>query len=119
VFRDVSRRAATVSVGGEAAAVGWGPFGGSVPYTPYTWYEGAPGVWSGSQTFTAASPDSRGAQRPIWEMIYNHYANRQGLSVPSIAAYAASMRPEGGGGDYGGASGGFDQLGHGTLAYTI
>jgi hypothetical protein len=27
VFRDVSRRAATVSVGGEAAAVGWGPFG--------------------------------------------------------------------------------------------
>lgn len=93
--------------------------GGSVPYTPYTWYEGAPGVWSASQTFTAASPDSRGAQRPIWEMIYNHYANRQGLSVPSIAAYAASMRPEGGGGDYGGASGGFDQLGHGTLAYTI
>ena len=43
--------------------------------------------------------------------------------MPSIAAYAASMRPEGGGGDYGGdyggASGGFDQLGHGTLAYTI
>ena len=31
----------------------------------------------------------------------------------------ALMRPEGGGGDYGGASGGFDQLGHGTLTYTI
>lgn len=93
--------------------------GGAVPYTPFTWYEGAPGVWSGSQTLTAASPASRGDQRPIWEMIYNHYANRQGLSVPSIAAFAASMRPEGGGGDYGGASGGFDQLGHGTLAYTI
>jgi RNA polymerase sigma factor (sigma-70 family) len=93
--------------------------GGSVPYTSYTWYYGAPGVWSGSTTFTAASPDSRGAQRPIWEMIYNHYARRQGLSVPAIAAYAASMRPEGGGGDYGGASGGFDQLGHGTLTYTI
>ena len=93
--------------------------GSSVPYTPFTWYYGAPGVWSGSQTFTAASADSRSNQRPIWEMIYNHYAKRQGLSVPGIAAYAASIRPEGGGGDYGGASGGFDQLGHGTLAYTI
>jgi hypothetical protein len=35
--------------------------------------------------------------------------------VPSIAAYAASMWPEGGG--YCGAGGDFDQLGHGTLAY--
>jgi Alginate lyase len=92
--------------------------GNDVPYTPYTWNYGAPGVWSGSQTFTAASPDGRGDVRPIWEMIYNHYVGRKGLSVPNITAYAAKVRPEGGGGDYGPDSGGFDQLGFGTLAFT-
>jgi Alginate lyase len=93
--------------------------GQSVPYTTYTWFYGAPGVWSGSQTFTAASPDSRGNVRPIWEMIYNHYVVRQGLSAPALAQIAASVRPEGGGSQYGGDSGGFDQLGFGTLAYTL
>jgi hypothetical protein len=93
--------------------------GNSVPYTTYTWNYGEPGVWSGSQTFTAASPDSRGDVRPIWEMIYNHYVRRMGLSAPYITQIAASVRPEGGGGEYGWAGGGFDQLGFGTLAYTI
>jgi Alginate lyase len=93
--------------------------GQSVPYTAYTWYEGAPGVWSGSQTFTAASSDSRGNVRPIWEMIYNHYVVRQALSAPALATIAASVRPEGGGSEYGEDSGGFDQLGFGTLAYTL
>jgi hypothetical protein len=54
----------------------------------------------------------------VWEMIYNHYAKRKGLSVPGIAAYAAQHRPEGGGGNYGTTSGGFDQLGFGTLTFT-
>jgi len=93
--------------------------GQSVPYTTYTWFYGAPAVWSGSQTFTAASPDSRGNVRPIWEMIYNHYVVRQGMSAPALAQIAASVRPEGGGSQYGGDSGGFDQLGFGTLAYTL
>ena len=93
--------------------------GQSVPYTTYTWFYGAPSVWSGSQTFTSASPDSRGNVRPIWEMIYNHYVVRRGLSAPGLAQIAASVRPEGGGSQYGGDSGGFDQLGFGTLAYTL
>jgi hypothetical protein len=93
--------------------------GHSVPYTPYTWDYGAPGIWSGSQTFTAASPDSRGDIRPIWEMLYNHYVRRRGLHAPYIAAFAAKVRPEGGGGDYGPDSGGYDQLGFGTLTYTL
>jgi hypothetical protein len=92
--------------------------GHSVPYTPYTWFYGAPGVWSGSQTFTAASPDSRGNIRPIWEMLYNHYVRLKGLDAPYIAAFAAKVRPEGGGGDYGPDSGGYDQLGFGTLTYS-
>jgi hypothetical protein len=92
--------------------------GQDVPFTPFTWNYGAPGVWSGSQTFTAMSPNSRGDARPIWETIYNHYAKRRGLSVPNLAAYSAKSRPEGGGGDYGPNSGGFDQLGFGTLTFT-
>ena len=93
--------------------------GNSVPYTPYTWNYGAPGIWSGSQTFTAASPNSRGDVRPIWEMIYNHYVRRMGLTAPYVAQIAASVRPEGGGGQYGPDSGGFDQLGFGTLTFSI
>jgi hypothetical protein len=50
-------------------------------------------------------------------MLYHHYANRRGLSVPGIAAYAALHRPEGGGGNYGPNSGGFDQLGFGSLTF--
>ena len=93
--------------------------GESVPYTKYVWNYGEPNVWSGTQTFTAASPDSRGDARPIWEMLYNHYVVRQGLSAPALAKIAAGVRPEGGGGNYGPNSGGYDQLGFGTLAYTL
>ncbi|KAA2265367.1 hypothetical protein F0L68_04680 [Solihabitans fulvus] len=35
------------------------------------------------------------------------------------AAYVARVRPEDGGGDYGPNSGGYDQLGFGTLAHTL
>jgi hypothetical protein len=35
-----------------------------------------------------------------------------------VAAIAATVRPEGGGGNYGPNSGGYDQLGFGTLAYS-
>jgi hypothetical protein len=93
--------------------------GNNVPYTTYTWNYGEPGVWSGSQTFTAASPNSRGDVRPIWEMIYNHYVRRMGLSATYVTQIAASVRPEGGGGQYGPNSGGFDQLGFGTLTFSI
>ncbi|MEU5101993.1 alginate lyase family protein [Streptomyces sp. NPDC021354] len=92
--------------------------GKDVPYTRYTWNYGQPGSWSGSQTFTTASPDGRGNARPIWELLLNHYARRKGMAVPNLTAIAATMRPEGGGGDYGPNSGGFDQLGFGTLALT-
>jgi hypothetical protein len=82
-------------------------------------YPGGLGEWVEAGRDQGHATLGVGLTATIWEMIYNHYARRQGLSVPGIAAYAASTRPEGGGGDYGGASGGFDQLGHGTLTYTI
>jgi hypothetical protein len=101
---------------GAEYAAKWN-LGQNVPYTPYTWKYGAPGVWAGQETLTAASENSRGQARPIWEGIYNHYVNRRGLDAPFVTAIAAKVRPEGGGGDYG-SGGGFDHLGFGTLTFT-
>ncbi|MEV7425616.1 alginate lyase family protein [Streptomyces sp. NPDC091212] len=91
--------------------------GEDVPYTPYTWEKGAPGAWSGTETFTEAAEGGRGQIRPIWEGIYNHYVKRRGLAAPYVTAITKQVRPEGGGGDYG-SGGGFDHLGFGTLAFT-
>lgn len=65
------------------------------------------------------APDGRGGLRPGWEMIFNHYARRRGLAAPYCQRYAEKVRPEGGGGDYGPNSGGYDQLGYGTLMATL
>jgi LPXTG-motif cell wall-anchored protein len=56
--------------------------------------------------------------RPIWAMIANHYTKRRGLSATNLTQIAAKAAPEGGGGDYGPNSGGYDQLGFGTLLFT-
>lgn len=84
--------------------------GYDVPYTTYK---------NSDVTQTTISADSRGTLRPIWELLYNHYVVRKGLSAPGITESAGKSRPEGGGGDYGSTSGGFDQLGFGTLVYTL
>jgi hypothetical protein len=85
--------------------------GNDVPYVTYSTCDPV--------TQTVISPTARGNDRPIWELVYNHYVNRKGLAAPNTAAYAARVRPEGGGGDYGPNSGGFDQLGYGTLTSTL
>ena len=59
-----------------------------------------------------------GPSRPGWDLIYNHYVNRKGMAAPYTAKYAAAMRPEGGGSNYGGNSGGFDGLGFTTLTHS-
>ena len=61
----------------------------------------------------------RGGARPIWEQIYNHYVNRRGMDAPYSQAFAQRVRPEGGGGNYGPNSGGYDHLGYGTLSFTV
>lgn len=93
-----------------------------VPYKAYSWHEGDP--WNGCGVKTTDLPtigaDGRGSVRPMWNMIYNHYSKIK--KVPSTAVYytrlgVQSTQPEGGGGDYGSTSGGFDQLGFGTLLF--
>jgi hypothetical protein len=73
---------------------------------------------------TVVSPAGRGHTRPVWEMVYNHYVKRMGISAPNVEAMAAKVRTasggaEGGGGDDGPSSGNYDQLGFGTLTYSL
>ncbi|MFE9452608.1 alginate lyase family protein [Streptomyces sp. NPDC006739] len=92
--------------------------GGGVPYTANTRRKGAIGGWSGSETASGVASASPAMSRPVWAMIANHYTKRRGLSATYLTRIAAKAAPEGGGGDYGPNSGGYDQLGFGTLAYT-
>jgi hypothetical protein len=90
--------------------------GNSVPFTEYSWQSG-PRTSPSWNTQTVVSSASRGQARPIWEMVLAHYSGRRGLSARWVEQIALSVRPEGGGGDYGSNSGGYDQLGFGTLTY--
>ncbi|MGW7168226.1 alginate lyase family protein [Streptomyces sp. NPDC054884] len=92
--------------------------GGDVAYTANTRRKGAIGGWSGTETASDAARTDPAMTRPIWAMIANHYTRRRGLSATYLTRAAAKSAPEGGGGDYGPNSGGYDQLGFGTLTFT-
>jgi len=53
----------------------------------------------------------RGPFRPVFEQIYNHYVNRQGIPAPYTQRVAGKVRPEG-------AAQGADHPGFGTLLYS-
>lgn len=89
--------------------------GQSVPFTTYRW---GTGQNCAQQEHTVISSVSRGENRPVWALVYNHYVRRRGLSAPNTTAYKDRVQPEGGGGDYGPNSGGYDHLGFGTLTHT-
>jgi len=79
----------------------------NVPYTTYNNCDNVLNYWASEQ-----NSGGRGRlQRPIWEMIYNHYVVRKGLSAPNVKAMAEVNRPEGFEHD--------DNLGFGTLCYTL
>jgi hypothetical protein len=70
----------------------------TMPFTPYT------GV-HGTGTATAGT----GSRRPCWELIYNHYVDRKGLSAPWTKAMVEKVRPERGDGG--------DSVGFGSLFF--
>lgn len=86
--------------------------GDDVPFMFYEWQSGQAGNLMNQSVVSDAG---RGEMRPVWEMIYNHYANRMGYSVPNIAKRAEIHRPEGGAGGHATT---FDQVGFGTLMFT-
>ena len=86
-----------------------------VPFAPYSW---GTGQRCAPRQQTVISASARGQLRPVWEVIFNHYVRRRGVPAPNVSAMATRVRAEGGGGDYGPASGGYDQLGFGTLLFT-
>ncbi len=77
---------------------------------PFTFYNNADNVnnyWPSEETWWG-----RGRlQRPIWEMIYNHYVVLKGLEAPNLKAMAEVYRPEGFEHD--------DNFGFGTLTFTL
>ncbi|KAJ6100249.1 hypothetical protein N7467_001784 [Penicillium canescens] len=87
--------------------------GNDVPFVPYT---------NGIVSYTEISSASRGAIRPTWELLYNHYVIRKGMDAPwstlflnnSLDHYGGA---EGGAGSWGEGSGHYDGLGWGSLLY--
>ncbi|MER5195274.1 alginate lyase family protein [Streptomyces sp. NPDC002755] len=88
--------------------------GNEVPFTTYTWGSGQ-NCAQNSQTVISTA--SRGQVRPVWAMLHYHYNRRLSLDDRYISQMCFSVAPEGGGGDYESTSGGYDQLGFGTLMY--
>ncbi len=89
--------------------------GNEMPFSAYTWGSGQ-NCAQNSQT--AISAASRGQVRPVWALRHYHYNRRLSLDDRYVSQMCFSVpAPEGGGGDYGSTSGGYDQLGFGTLMY--
>jgi len=62
---------------------------GNFPDLPYSTYRNKQG------TSTMISGGGRPSMRAGWEILFNHYVNRKGLSAPYMAAMVAKIRPEG------------------------
>ncbi|HBG57095.1 MAG TPA: cell wall anchor protein, partial [Porphyromonadaceae bacterium] len=56
---------------------------------------------------------------PIWTAAYYHYTKVKKLAATYTAMGVQQTQPEGGGGDYGPNSGGYDHLGFGTLMFAL
>ena len=89
--------------------------GHDVPFEPYT---------NGIVSYTDISSASRGAIRPTWELLYNHYVKVKGLEAPWTTAYLNNSLEyfggyEGGAGSWGEGSGHYDGLGWGSLLYHL
>ncbi|KAL2810841.1 chondroitin AC/alginate lyase [Aspergillus granulosus] len=89
--------------------------GNDVPFTEFTNSHG---------TATEISASGRGGLRPIAELLYAHYNGVKGLNASWTGVYRDLVvedgdGAEGGGGDYGPNSGGYDQLGFGTVLFRL
>jgi hypothetical protein len=86
-----------------------------LPFTKYTW---GSGVNCSYNEHTVMGAGGRGQARPVWARVYGHYISRWGFTLPNLKQMVEQSGAEGGGGDYGTTSGGFDDLGFGTLTHS-
>ncbi|KAJ6177778.1 Chondroitin AC/alginate lyase [Penicillium mononematosum] len=89
--------------------------GNDVPFVPYT---------NGIVSYTEVSSASRGAIRPTWELLYNHYVMMKRMDAPWTTLYLNNTLDyyggaEGGAGSWGEGSGHYDGLGWGSLLYRM
>ncbi|KAJ5519409.1 Chondroitin AC/alginate lyase [Penicillium expansum] len=87
--------------------------GNDVPFVDYT---------NGIVSHTEISSASRGAIRPTWELLYNHYVMLKRADAPWTTLYLNKTLDyyggaEGGAGSWGEGSGHYDGLGWGSLLY--
>lgn len=94
----------------------------SLPYTTYENCEG--GVWpSMSYEEHKSGNETRGSVRPAWELFYRYALDNNRPAcyakewVDLMRENASRGNSDGGAGDYGPNSGGYDQLGFGTLMF--
>lgn len=92
--------------------------GKEVPWMTYFYVHGHPYPGTKLWVQKSISSSGRGQRRPGWDLVYNHYVNRMGHAAPWTAEFARQTRPEGGGFNNGGNSGGFDGLGFTTLTHS-
>lgn len=94
-----------------------------VPYTTYVWQQQVGAEIRPTVLETLDSMGSgRGEIRPVWALPYYHYRCVKGIDVDKCQytkIAADRVAPEGGGSQYGGDTGGYDQLGIGTLMYAM
>jgi autotransporter-associated beta strand protein len=74
---------------------------------PYVLYNNCDNV---QQSYISINGMGRLDDRPVWELIYNHYVVRKGLGAPNVRKIAELMRPE---------HGSVDHFGYGTLTFTL
>lgn len=75
-----------------------------VPFAPHT-------DTTGKYRHKKISAEGRNTLRPVYEMVWNHYQNRRGISAPYTRQAADKLRPEG-------AAHAADHPGFGTLLFS-
>lgn len=74
---------------------------------PYTYYDNCA---NSGNCYLSINGIGRLDDRPVWELLYNHYVVLQGLVATNVQAMAQVMRPE---------HGSTDHFGYGTLTFTF
>ncbi|MDR1737819.1 MAG: alginate lyase family protein [Candidatus Symbiothrix sp.] len=83
----------------------------SVPFQPYS----RVGLAAEGYEMTANGLTGWGASRPYWDKIVAHYGYYKGVNMTYSRKMKTKVGVDGGGGDYGSNSGGYDHLGFSTI----